>query len=199
MKPIKTWGDLTNVITGNSLVPASNRDKDQKSDSISLNSQQKKDIRSSQRKSFLAGNKLIKNLECTIWEMADLEYIKYTFVDEDEIQRQAELCCHDNVEFHTSHEKRFNSLFEYIDSIGQINFINEDEQLKNDNKEIVEEMDNTFKTSSSDPDSDDDSDSDSVTDEDNDGNSPYTGNGKTFIKVDTFLDQSNDKIERKER
>ena len=79
--------------------------------------------------------------------MADLEYIKYTFIDQDEIQAEAGLCCQDDD--HMIHDKRFNSLFDYIDSFGQINFIDSDHppQLEEQN-EIIQEMDNnSFKTS----------------------------------------------------
>lgn len=76
----------------------------------------------SKKESFSEQTKLIKNYDLSIWEMADIEYMKYTFIDHNQL-----------IEDDSQHEDTAD-LFQYIDSIGQISFVNECDEEAFDTK-----------------------------------------------------------------
>ena len=53
-------------------------------------------------------------MNLSIWEMADLEYMKYTFVDAEDLKNETTSC------------KYKPDLFDYIDSIGKIDFVDDE-------------------------------------------------------------------------
>ena len=63
--------------------------------------------------------RLRSGMNLSIWEMADLEYMKYTFIDENEINSESE-------EADSTDERQKPDLFDYIDSIGKIKFIDDE-------------------------------------------------------------------------
>ena len=62
--------------------------------------------------------KLREGIKLSIWEMADLEYMKYTFIDAEQVNNRDDHC--------DSHTKP--DLFDYIDSIGKIEYVDDEYQ-----------------------------------------------------------------------
>lgn len=100
------WCNLKHMLAGS---------KSKTSENI-IHKSKTRDKRQQSKHSFIVSNKLIQNMDLTIWEMADIEYMKYTFVDSDEFQDKDDA---DNK--FLQNEKP--DLFDYIDSIGKIEFV----------------------------------------------------------------------------